>query len=134
MYSQELHITDLNIVSGKSFRELRSGRYQVLKLLVRSPSTTVSSAITTKSVRYYWELPRETSMKLSKKPQRFIEENFCSILEYILSDHFTIRSIKTKIHSQSNTVLASFHTKSVSTNLTLMNRLLHSQTSIRMYV
>ena len=73
-------------------------------------------------------------MKLGKKPQRFIDENLCSILEYILSDHFMIRSIKTKIHSQPNTVLASFHNKSVSTNLALMNKLLHSQTSIRMNV
>ena len=64
-------------------------------------------------------------MKLGKKPQRFIKEHFCSILEYILSDHFTIRSIKMKIHTRPN---------SVSTYLSPMNQLLHSQTGMKMYV
>ena len=86
---------------------VRSVRYHVLSLSVGSLLTTLRS------------LPlgiiNKTSMKLSKKPQRFTKK------EYILSDHFKVRSIKTKIRSRRNTLLTSFHTKSVSTNLALMN-------------
>ena len=103
----------------------QSGCYQLLLLSVWLLPTTVWSLPWRSQIATTGNYQQKTSMKLGKKPQRFIKENFCSILEYILSDHFTIRSIKMKIHTWPN---------SVSTYLTPMNQLLHSQTGMKMYV
>ena len=103
----------------------QSGCYQLLLLSVWLLPTTVWLLPWWSPIATTGNYQQKTSMKLGKKPQRFIKENFCSILEYILSDHFTIRSIKMKIHTCPN---------SVSTYLTPMNQLLHSQTGMKMYV
>lgn len=109
-----------------------SGRYQVMSLLVKSLPTTIWSLPWWSLVTFTGKYRHKTLMKLRKNSQRSIKENFCSILQYILGSYFTIRLItsETKIHSQPNTALTSFHTKSISTNLTL----LHGQNSIKMYV
>lgn len=110
------------------------GCYWVLSPPVQSLPTTVWLLPWQSLIATTGNYQLKTSMKFGEKPQRFIKDNFCSILEYILSDHFMIQSIKMNIHWRPNSVLTSFQIKSVSTYLTLVNWILHSQTSMKMHV
>lgn len=63
-------------------------RYWVLLLTFWSLPTIVWSLPWHSPIATTGNYQQKTLTKLSEKPQRFVKEHFCSILEYILNDHF----------------------------------------------